>query len=65
MAPARDEATRGMHVDEGVERVVGDVRAPVFLTCEHASQRLPEGWSWPAPDRRLVGTHWAYDLGAR
>ncbi len=37
---------------------------PVLITCEHATQRLPEGWEWPDADQRLVGTHWAYDLGA-
>lgn len=52
-------------VSEAVEVVHGAPSAPVFLTCEHASQRLPEGWSWPEPDLRLVDTHWAYDLGAR
>ncbi|MFT3927552.1 MAG: N-formylglutamate amidohydrolase [Myxococcales bacterium] len=45
--------------------VKGDPDAPVFITCEHASQRLPAPWSWPEADQRLVGTHWAYDLGAR
>ncbi len=45
--------------------VKGDADAPVFLTCEHASQRLPAPWVWPEADLRLVGTHWAYDLGAR
>ncbi len=34
------------------------------LTCEHASQRMPEPWEWPAADHWLVGTHWAYDIGA-
>ena len=39
--------------------------ARVLLTCEHASQRMPAGWAWPDEDaRRLVDTHWAYDLGA-
>lgn len=52
-------------VEEAVERVVGDRDAPIFLTCEHASERLPEGFSWPEGDARLAGTHWAYDLGAR
>lgn len=37
---------------------------PVVLSCEHASQRLPPGWSWPDEDRWLVGTHWAWDIGA-
>jgi predicted N-formylglutamate amidohydrolase len=26
---------------------------------------MPAGWAWPHADRRLVDTHWAYDLGAR
>ena len=39
--------------------------APVVLTCEHASQRMPEGFEWLAADRHLRGTHWAFDLGAR
>ena len=51
--------------DDAVEIVSGDVDAPIFLTCEHASERLPEGFSWPEGDARLRGTHWAYDLGAR
>jgi predicted N-formylglutamate amidohydrolase len=50
---------------EAYELVKGDASAPVFLTCEHASQRIPEPWRWPEHDRRLVDTHWAYDLGAR
>jgi predicted N-formylglutamate amidohydrolase len=50
--------------DEAVELIVGQRDAPVFLTCEHASQRLPAGWTWPVPDLRLLDTHWAYDLGA-
>ncbi len=36
----------------------------VLLTCEHASQRMPEGYRWPEADGHLLGTHWAYDLGA-
>lgn len=44
-----------------------DVRggaAPLVLSCEHASVRLPEGWAWPEQDEWLVGTHWSYDIGA-
>jgi predicted N-formylglutamate amidohydrolase len=41
----------------------GEGRARVLLTCEHASNRLPEGWHWPDEDRWLVNTHWAIDLG--
>ncbi len=43
----------------------GDVQAPVFITCEHASCALPAPYQWPERDRHLVGTHWSYDLGAR
>lgn len=50
---------------QAFEILAGRADAPVFLTCEHASEALPLGWAWPEPDRRLVGTHWAYDLGAR
>jgi predicted N-formylglutamate amidohydrolase len=38
--------------------------ADVLVTCEHASERLPSPWRWTDADARLVGTHWAYDLGA-
>jgi predicted N-formylglutamate amidohydrolase len=54
-----------VRVTEAVEVVRGTREAPAFLTCEHASVRLPEPWQWPEPDQRLVGTHWSYDLGAR
>jgi predicted N-formylglutamate amidohydrolase len=37
--------------------------SPLVLTCEHASNALPEGYAWPAEDRWLVDTHWAIDLG--
>lgn len=50
---------------EAFEVVRGDVHAPVLLTCEHASERLPVPWTWPEADRRLAHTHWAFDLGAR
>lgn len=44
--------------------------AGIVMTCEHASERVPEGFAaetgfaWPEADRWLRGTHWAYDLGA-
>lgn len=52
-------------VEEAFEKRVGASRAPIFLTCEHASQRLPEPYRFPEADQHLIGTHWAYDLGAR
>lgn len=39
-------------------------RPVALLTCEHASARLPPPWAWPEDDLWIVGTHWAYDLGA-
>lgn len=42
----------------------GAASAPVFITCEHASERFPEGVALPDEDAWLRGTHWAFDLGA-
>ncbi len=39
-------------------------KAPLVLTCEHASEALPSGFAWPPEDLWLCGTHWAFDLGA-
>jgi len=44
-----------------VERIAGS--GPVLLTCEHASNRLPPGLSWPDDDRHLAEQHWAWDPG--
>lgn len=50
---------------DAVEILTGaDASAPVLITCEHASERMPEPWRWLEEDRWLVGTHWAFDLGA-
>ncbi len=53
------------YICDAYERLDGDPHAPVFLTCEHASERMPSGYQLSGRDSRLVGTHWAYDLGAR
>eukprot|EP00007_Cunea_sp_BSH-02190019_P000967 CAMPEP_0174230730 /NCGR_PEP_ID=MMETSP0417-20130205/1433_1 /TAXON_ID=242541 /ORGANISM="Mayorella sp, Strain BSH-02190019" /LENGTH=286 /DNA_ID=CAMNT_0015308485 /DNA_START=21 /DNA_END=881 /DNA_ORIENTATION=- len=37
----------------------------LLLTAEHASCALPPNYEWPPEDRRLEGTHWTYDPGAR
>ncbi len=50
--------------EDAVEIISGRPDAHVVLTCEHASERLPEPWEWPEEDRWVVGTHWAYDIGA-
>lgn len=61
-----DVSTSGSRreVHDAFEIIGGAAAAPVFLTCEHASERLPEGYAWHPGDERLRGTHWAYDLGA-
>lgn len=52
------------HDPNAVEVILGGPRAELLLTCEHASNRLPERWRWPREDERLVDDHWAFDLGA-
>ena len=37
----------------------------VIVTCEHASNRLPEPYEWSTHDVDFKETHWAYDPGAR
>ncbi len=50
--------------DEAAERFFGGT-APLLLTCEHASARLPDTEKWADADLWLPPTHWAFDLGAR
>lgn len=50
--------------DSAYELCAGQPDATVFLTCEHASERVPAAWTLPECDVHLLGTHWAYDLGA-
>jgi predicted N-formylglutamate amidohydrolase len=56
--------TDASEIAEAYEIVRAGEDASVILTCEHASERLPEPWRWPEADRRLEGTHWSFDLGA-
>lgn len=39
-------------------------RAPLLLTCEHATHRLPPGIPTTPAERALLRTHWGWDLGA-
>jgi len=45
---------------------VDEVAWSVVLTCEHASNELPEGYEWGTSDKhqRLDQKHWGVDLGA-
>jgi len=37
----------------------------VIITCEHASNDLPEGYSWTENDRKhFVDEHWGWDAGS-
>ncbi len=49
---------------EWIPREHAAAEAPLVLTCEHASERLPAPWSWSERDQRLIGTHWSHDIGA-
>lgn len=46
-----------------VELIDEGAAGPIVLTCEHASNRLPDGWGW-GEDAWLAPTHWAWDPGA-
>jgi len=53
------------HITDAVEVIVGGAgKSPVLLSCEHASNRLPDGWAWPEADHWIRDTHWAWDPGA-
>ena len=56
--PVRMEQTDAYEIIRG-----GTGNARVVLTCEHATNRLPEPYAWDTDDRWLVNTHWALDLG--
>ena len=45
-------------------RIRGRGDAALVFTCEHASNRLPQPWSWHEDDQPLIDTHWASDIGA-
>jgi len=41
-------------------------KVPLLITCEHATNHLPDGFSWsPHDSQHIKDTHWAYDPGAR
>lgn len=46
------------------ELLHGSPDAQVLLTCEHASNALPDPWCWHEHDHWVVDTHWAWDPGA-
>ena len=38
--------------------------APIVLTCEHASNRLPFSTRPSSEERRVLASHWGWDIGA-
>ncbi len=65
-----DPAAAGGLAQDGSDAVElispsGEVRPWLVVTCEHATNRMPPGWSWPEADGWLVDTHWASDLHIR
>jgi len=54
-----------VYEDEAVRVVLAcEADAPVVFSCEHASGVIPEGFELSDSDKRLLGQHWAVDLGA-
>ncbi|MEM8607625.1 MAG: N-formylglutamate amidohydrolase [Myxococcota bacterium] len=53
-----------MAMNHAATTLDGDFSGRLVLTCEHAGTELPAPWVWPEADTRLVGTHWASDIGA-
>lgn len=64
MSKSRPQDHIGSEPGDAYEFVPGNEGGRTFLTCEHASARIPSPWSLSGPDERLLGTHWACDLGA-
>lgn len=50
--------------DDAVEIVGPERPGALLFTCEHASNRIPSPWRPRPADRRLLATHWGYDIGA-
>ncbi len=54
-----------IEVAEAFEIARAGAADQVLISAEHASNRLPAGWRWPAADQRLITSHWAWDPGVR
>lgn len=52
-------------MSEPFEFVGNETNPKIFLTCEHASSSIFEGWGdWPKEDAWVQSMHWAVDIGA-
>jgi len=52
-----------MPISSSIFEIIPGSFKGLFLTCEHSSNRLPEGSSWER-DGWISNLHWAYDIGA-
>lgn len=53
-----------MSVSDACEVITAAGPSALVLSCEHASVRLPQAWSWPREDTWLLDQHWSHDIGA-
>jgi len=52
-------------VQDDAWEIAGDPRAgPFVFTCEHATNRLPAGFTEAPADRPFLADHWGWDVGA-
>lgn len=51
--------------NDAVEIVGVPVQNGLLFSCEHGSARVPAPWRPRPADRRLLESHWGYDIGAR
>lgn len=49
---------------EAVELIDNGVRSPVFLVCEHAGNRIPQGWGTLGLAEEVLSQHIGWDIGA-
>eukprot|EP01088_Endostelium_zonatum_P020969 TRINITY_DN799_c0_g1_i1.p1 TRINITY_DN799_c0_g1~~TRINITY_DN799_c0_g1_i1.p1 ORF type:complete len:335 (+),score=64.79 TRINITY_DN799_c0_g1_i1:11-1015(+) len=60
------EKHEAYHKLEATEKLQeGDKPLRLAITCEHASNLLPEGYEWSQKDERVRNMHWGSDIGAR
>ena len=64
----------GLNIERGASwekleatKKLDETDKPLLLavTCEHASDLLPEGYEWTEKDSKVRKMHWAIDIGAR
>lgn len=62
-SPSPDVEPMTTSPTHAVHRLPG-LGAPILLTCEHASNHIPQPWRATAEDAPLLEDHWGWDIGA-